>query len=255
MRRWVGAPLGLAATLTVVLLAAATIMATNLVRVSSLTFDATASEPGIAESAAPSAPHTDDVAPAGSLALSQVDAKWVARTAAATGIPSRALVAYAAAGSAAHRQHPRCRLGWNTVAAIGLVESDHGSHAGAVLAADGRIRPAILGPVLDGSQSASIADSDAGALDGDAHWDRAVGPLQFLPSTWRRWGADGSGDGVADPNQIDDAALTAANYLCAAGGDLTSTAGWSKAIWSYNHSADYLARVREAANRYAREAR
>ena len=48
--------------------------------------------------------------------------------------------------------------------------------------------------------------------------DRAVGPMQFLPASWARYGADGNGDGVRDPHQLDDAALAAAAYLCAGPG-------------------------------------
>src|SRR5687767_9098537 len=62
---------------------------------------------------------------------------------------------------------------------------------------------------------ASIVDTDGGVLDGDARWDRAVGPMRFIPSTWQLVGRDGNGDGIADPFSIDDAALSAAAYLCA----------------------------------------
>ena len=47
--------------------------------------------------------------------------------------------------------------------------------------------------------------------------------MQFIPSTWMIYGADGNGDGIKDPFNIFDAALAAANYLCDAGGDLSTT--------------------------------
>jgi membrane-bound lytic murein transglycosylase B len=250
-----GAPLRAGRILAVTVLAVAAVFASKLGQGASLALDATAWESGIAGSASATvgaSPAHTAVDP-GSLALRRVNATWASRMAEETDIPRRALVAYAAASLAARSSHPDCRLSWNTVAAIGLVESDHGGHDGAVLATDGRVRPVIRGPVLDGSSSAAITDSDSGVLDGNSHWDRALGPMQFLPSTWGRWGTDGSGDGVADPDQIDDAALAAADYLCAAGGDLASSEGWRRAILAYNNSGDYLARVREAANRYARE--
>ncbi|WP_258222892.1 lytic murein transglycosylase, partial [Microbacterium sp. HMWF026] len=109
------------------------------------------------------------------------------------------------------------------------IESAHGTHSGGSLGADGYPDPPIRGIALDGSASAAIADTDGGVLDGDAVWDRAVGPLQFIPATWQRWGADANGDGAADPNQIDDAALGAARYLCAAG-EMTSPAGWRRGV-------------------------
>ena len=85
-----------------------------------------------------------------------------------------------------------------------------GATAAARLRADGEVRPAILGPVLDGSDgNAAITDTDRGRYDGDTRWDRAVGPMQFIPSTWASWGRDGNGDGTLDPENIFDAALAA----------------------------------------------
>lgn len=185
--------------------------------------------------------------------LVTADATWSARTAAATGIPERALRAYASAALTLKAEQPGCGLGWNTLAGIGAIESAHGTHSGGHLDAAGYPQPAIRGIPLDGSASAEIADTDGGAWDGDATWDRAVGPLQFIPATWQRWGADGNGDGVADPNQIDDAALAAGRYLCAAG-EMTSATGWRRAIFSYNHLDSYVDDVAAAANTYAARA-
>jgi membrane-bound lytic murein transglycosylase B len=183
-----------------------------------------------------------------------VDATWLARTAVATGIPSRALLAYAAANLQLRAEKSSCALGWNTLAAIGLAESGHGTHAGSAIDADGVARPAILGMRLDGSQgTAGIRDTDHGALDGDTQWDRAVGPMQFIPSTWAMYGADGNGDGVKDPQNIDDAALAAARYLCASS-TMSTPAAWRSAVQSYNNSSQYIDSIATAANRYAAEA-
>ena len=95
------------------------------------------------------------------------------------------------------------------------------------------------------------ADEKSADWHGDPQWDHAVGPMQFIPSTWRTWGADGNGDGNADPNNIDDSAYTAALYLCASGADVSTGAGWTRAIFSYNHSDDYVRSVLGRANRYA----
>lgn len=177
-------------------------------------------------------------------ASSSVDAGWLDRTSAAASIGSRALQAYAEASLRVDREQPTCHLGWLTLAAIGAVESAHGTHGGAVLAADGRPTVGIEGPALDGSDGTA-------AIEAAGSWDRAAGPMQFITSTWQQWGADGDGDGVADPQDIDDAALAAGRYLCASGADLRTGAGWSRAVFSYNHSDEYVATVLSVADTYA----
>jgi membrane-bound lytic murein transglycosylase B len=74
--------------------------------------------------------------------------------------------------------------------------------------------------------------------------------MQFIPSTWARWASDATGDGVADPHQIDDAAQTTARYLCASG-PMTSAEGWRAAVFSYNHDNDYVDKVARVANEFA----
>ena len=179
------------------------------------------------------------------------DAEWLIRAAEQTGIPARALRAYVAAAATANDSAPMCGIGWNTVAAVGSVESAHGTYGGGSLNAAGQSSGPIVGPSLDGNGFAAIADTDAGALDGDARWDHAVGPMQFIPSTWQLAGRDGNGDGTADPFNIDDAALSAATYLCAHGRDLTTAQGWTDAIYSYNQSDPYIRQVRAQATAYA----
>lgn len=179
------------------------------------------------------------------------DAEWLMKAAAQTGIPARALRAYVAAAATANDSTPACGIGWNTLAAVGFVESAHGTYGGGRLDAEGQASGPIVGPSLNGDGFAAIADTDAGALDDDARWDHAVGPMQFIPSTWRLAGMDGNGDGTADPSNIDDAALSAATYLCAHGRNLTTAQGWTDAIHSYNQSDAYLRQVRTQATAYA----
>jgi membrane-bound lytic murein transglycosylase B len=177
---------------------------------------------------------------------------WTARVASATGIPARPLQAYAQAELAMAAQQPGCHLSWSTLAGIGSVESNHGRHGGSSVAEDGRTSPPIFGPPLDGSGgNKAIRDTDGGVLDGDTVWDRAVGPMQFIPSTWTRWGVRASGDGARpDPQNIDDAALAAGRYLCASGRDMSSGTGWWQAVLSYNHTTEYAQLVYDTAQRY-----
>jgi hypothetical protein len=148
-------------------------------------------------------------------------------------IPGIAVAAYQAAAFKADISNPGCDIQWTLVAGIGRVESDHGSNGGSAIGANGVVRPAILGPVLSGTDgNAAIPDTDGGRYDGDKIWDRAVGPMQFIPSTWATWGRDGNGDGIADPENIFDAALSTA--------DLNTAGGAENAVLSYNHSLDYV---------------
>jgi membrane-bound lytic murein transglycosylase B len=171
-------------------------------------------------------------------------------------IPVVALQAYGYAEAVTARTIPKCRLTWTTLAGIGKIESDHGQTAGSVLQDDGRSSPPIIGPPLDGQNNRqAIADTDQGTLDNDRTWDRAVGPMQFLPATWREYGRDADGDGVADAHDIDDATLSAAAYLCADNRDLSTLDGWNAAIHAYNVPQEYRAAVFNATNDYGRRDR
>ncbi|MEU5263189.1 lytic murein transglycosylase [Amycolatopsis sp. NPDC021455] len=182
-------------------------------------------------------------------------AQWASQVAAVTGVPARALSAYGNAELAMRANQPNCRISWATLAGIGRIESNHGQYAGAVLGADGRPSKPIIGVPLDGSSGVqAIGDTDGGRYDGDAGVDRAVGPMQFIPGTWRKWASDGNGDGLGDPQQIDDAALAAARYLCAGGRDMASPSGWWAGILSYNNSTEYAQKVFGLADGYAKAA-
>jgi membrane-bound lytic murein transglycosylase B len=200
-----------------------------------------------AEPAAAPVPAATPAAP-GVAAL--VDPSWLAETAETTGIPERALAAYAGVAIAKAAQMPSCGLAWNTLAAIGFAESRHGTHAGSAIGADGTAAPPIVGIALDGASTAHIPDSDAGAVDGDAGYDRAVGPMQLIPQTWRNWHVDANADGVEDPQNIDDATLASANYLCRASGDMATEPGWLAGITAYNSDPDYAVTIATAGSRY-----
>lgn len=183
----------------------------------------------------------------------RVDASWAASTAAATGIPERAVLAYAGAALAKAESMPACKLSWTTLAAIGDVESSNGQHGGSSIGPDGTVTPPIYGVALNGNGVALIPDSDGGAIDGDATGDRAVGPMQLIPQTWRNWHTDGNGDGVEDPQNIDDAVMATTNYLCRASTALDTEKGWRAAIAAYNSPASYLAKVARVAIAYNAE--
>ncbi|MBC2902246.1 lytic murein transglycosylase [Streptomyces sp. PSKA01] len=157
-------------------------------------------------------------------------------------LPASVFAAYRRAEARLADSAPGCRLRWQLLAAVGQVES--GQAGGGRVDAEGTTLTPIRGPRLDGVRFALIRDSDGGALDGDAVYDRAVGPMQFIPSTWAVWGADGNGDGRADPHNVFDAALAAGRYLCAGGRDLSVPGDLDAAILGYNHSGAYLRTVR-----------
>lgn len=188
--------------------------------------------------------------PSGGLA-GLVDPEWLAATAERTGIPERALAAYAGAALVKAEQMPSCGLGWNTLAAIGYVESRHGTHGGSSVGDDGTVSPPIIGVALDGGSTEVVTDTDEGAIDGDPVHDRAVGPMQLIPQTWRNWHVDANGDGVEDPQNVDDATVATANYLCRASGDMGSEAGWRAGVSAYNGATTYIDKVAVAGAAYA----
>lgn len=106
-------------------------------------------------------------------------------------------------------------LSWTVLAAIGQIESGHGRNNG---------------------------PSSAGAL----------GPMQFMPATWARYGLDGDGDGRAEIMNPYDAVPSAAGYLCARGGG-HGGASLSQAIWDYNHADWYVQEVLSLSQAYARD--
>ncbi|MFE7169669.1 lytic transglycosylase domain-containing protein [Streptomyces sp. NPDC057616] len=155
-----------------------------------------------------------------------------------SGIPATVLAAYKKAAAELGSSKPGCNLPWQLLAAIGKVES--GQARGGRVDADGTTLSPILGPQLDGNGFALIKDTDGGKYDGNSSYDQAVGPMQFIPSTWAWAGRDGNGDGVKDPNNVYDAALAAGHYLCRNDWNLAEQTGLNSAILSYNNSQDYL---------------
>lgn len=167
------------------------------------------------------------------------------------GIPGIVLQAYKLAANRIGAESPQCKLPWFLLAGIGRIESNHASN-GSVDQYGTTINP-IAGPVLDGSLAgnAVIRDTDGGRIDGDSGHDRAMGPMQFIPSTWAAWGSDGNGDGKADPNNVFDATYSAGRYLCAGVTDIMNDRNKVAAVLRYNHSMEYVANVLSWAGAYA----
>ncbi|AZQ39972.1 glycoside hydrolase [Streptomyces cyaneochromogenes] len=164
----------------------------------------------------------------------------------AADIPPRMLTAYKKAARQVGRAARTCRgMRWPILAGIAKAESHHA--VGRTISAGGDIRPRIYGVLLNGSGAGGnttvFSDTDNGRWDGTAQGERAVGPFQFLPSTWNDVGKDANGDRQADPHNADDAALGAAIHLCGNGRDLSKRAQLKAAIFQYNHSNAYVAGV------------
>ncbi|WP_260608960.1 NlpC/P60 family protein [Streptomyces sp. WAC 01325] len=164
----------------------------------------------------------------------------------AADIPPRMLTAYKKAVRQVGKHAPKCRgMRWPILAGIAKVESNHA--VGRSISARGDIRPKIYGVLLNGSgaggNTSVFPDTDGGKWDGTAQAERAVGPFQFLPSTWDSVGKDANGDKQADPHNADDAALGAALYLCGNGRDLAKRAQLEASIFQYNRSNAYVANV------------
>lgn len=168
-----------------------------------------------------------------------------------SGIPAAALSAYQRAEAVINAADRTCGLTWQLIAAIGRVESNHGRFGGNVLSVEGVATPGIYGVALDGRDGvALISDADGGIFDHDTSFDRAVGPFQFIPSTWSVVGVDADGDGMRNPQDLDDAALAAAVYLCSGGEDLSSDSGLKSAVFRYNHSSAYVDLVLDVMRQY-----
>jgi membrane-bound lytic murein transglycosylase B len=155
--------------------------------------------------------------------------------------PFVALDAYVRAASVLDEEQPACRIRWQVLAGIGRTESRHGSYGGSHVMADGVVDPPIVGIPLDGSNNtAHVSDSDGGQWDGDPAVDRAVGPMQFIPGTWRYYGSDGNLDEEIDPHNIYDAAQAAARLLCRNSSGYDTAEGLERGLLSYNRSLEYV---------------
>jgi membrane-bound lytic murein transglycosylase B len=163
-------------------------------------------------------------------------------------IPAMALAAYRKAEQTMAVAAPGCGVSWNLLAGIGRIESSH-ANGGATDTSGTALRP-IYGPVLDGSLPGNEVIVQ-GNTAGRPVYARAMGPMQFLPGTWSRFASDGDGDGKSDPQNVFDAALGTARYLCSGGLNLRNQAQVLTAILRYNNSMAYAQNVLGWAAAYA----
>jgi hypothetical protein len=166
-------------------------------------------------------------------------------------VPAVTLAAYQNASRVVNSVAPSCHLRWTLLAAIGEIESDHGRTNGNEVRSDGTSAPGIYGPPLDGSNATvTVGDTDHGKYDRDTSHDRAVGPMQIIPSTWKAVAVDGDDDGHKNPQDVQDAAFGAAVYLCASEIDMSSRSGLRTAVFRYNHSTAYVDSVLARMGKY-----
>ncbi|OBK16111.1 lytic transglycosylase domain-containing protein [Mycobacterium asiaticum] len=164
------------------------------------------------------------------------------------GIPIMALSAYRNAEQKMSAAVPGCGVSWNLLAGIGRIESMHAN--GGATDSRGTATNPIYGPALDGTLPGNevIVQSNQGNR---VQYARAMGPMQFLPGTWARYAVDGDGDGVPDPQNLFDATLAAARYLCSGGLNLRDPSQVMAAILRYNNSMSYAQNVLGWAAAYA----
>ena len=174
-------------------------------------------------------------------AVPEGSADSVVSGASSNGIPAPALSAYQRGAQIINAADKSCNIPWELIAAIGRVESDHGRYNGNTLTESGVSKPGIFGIALNGKNGTqAIQDTDGGQLDQDKVFDRAVGPMQFIPSTWQVVKVDADGDDKRNPQDMDDAALATAVYLCSGKDNLSNRKGQEAAVYRYNHSQDYV---------------
>ncbi|MCH9701554.1 MAG: lytic murein transglycosylase [Actinomycetia bacterium] len=163
-------------------------------------------------------------------------------------IPSMALAAYRNAEAMMTTAFPGCGVSWNLLAGIGRIESMH-AYGGATDSRGTAVKP-IYGPALDGTLPGNEIIVQSRSAD-RVTYARALGPMQFLPGTWSRYASDGDNDGKADVQNIFDASLAAARYLCSGGLNLRNQADVMAAILRYNNSMAYARNVLSWAASYA----
>ena len=166
-------------------------------------------------------------------------------------IPETALRAYAYAAWAVAKQK-NCNLGWPTLAALGESLSNHGRANDSQLGDDGTTTVPLRGlNLFDPAHPQEVADTDAGLFDGDPTKDIPIGPLQIMPSRWEQFNAAVEPDAKPNPDNINDASLTLAGFLCSVG-DPSTPDGWANGVQQINANPEFVKHVHAIAKKYSR---
>lgn len=166
-------------------------------------------------------------------------------------VPAEAQLAYETAAQNIATSSAACNLKWSLLAAIGRVTSDHGRVGNRTLTNGAVVTPPLVGVELNGAPGVSnVLDTDGGTLDGDAKFDRAIGPMQLLPAVWQEFAEDADRDGKKDPQNIFDAALTAGKFLCSGNLDLSTEQHKKQALVRYDKTAGFAEQVVKVATAY-----
>jgi membrane-bound lytic murein transglycosylase B len=152
-----------------------------------------------------------------------------------------ALDAYVKAAAVLNTDAPTCHMRWQVLAGISRTEGHHGNYRESELGADGTVDPPIIGiPLNGGGSTALVTDTDGGQWDGDPAYDHAVGPMQFIPSTWRYYGVDADESGDINPQNLYDATEAAGRLLCRNSSAYDTPEGLERGLMSYNNSTEYV---------------
>ncbi|QRP44583.1 bifunctional lysozyme/C40 family peptidase [Amycolatopsis sp. FDAARGOS 1241] len=165
---------------------------------------------------------------------SEFDA-WASKTSQWLDIPLRAMTGYAKATVTLTKEQPGCHLSWVTLAAIGKIASNHGRAHGDHVGDDGAMTKPLGTVEVRDFYHHVVSTANAS------------GPMQLSPAVWAKWQRSASG-GKPDPQNVDDAALTAGRALCAGGRDLATD--WWNGVASLQGAPVSLHRILATVNVY-----
>ena len=169
----------------------------------------------------------------------------------ASGVPA-APEAYRHAAALVDAADPACNVDWALVAAIGKVESNHGTYAGNGIDDLGTVRPGIYGLPLNGRNDTATIPTSTAAPWTATHSGTARSARWSIPTTWASSASTATATAPRTRQNITDAATATAVYLCLGPGDLTQPSDPRSAVLRYNQSDAYVQQVVTIADSYCR---